>query len=64
MLENRNGITALHVAANAENLEGLRYFISVKNCNPACPGPLGLTPLHLASERGHLDVLKYLVSEQ
>ena len=64
MLESDNGITAVHVAANAGNLEELRYFISEENCNPACPGPLGLTPLHLASEKGHLDVVKYLVSEQ
>ena len=65
MLENDNdGITAVHVAASAGNLEELRYFISEENCNPACPGPLGLTPLHLASEKGHLDVVRYLVSEQ
>ena len=30
MLESHNSITALHVAANTGNLEGLRYFISVK----------------------------------
>ena len=40
MLESDNGITAVHVAANAGNLEELRYYISEENCNPACPGPL------------------------
>ena len=40
ILENDNdGITAVHVAANAGNLQELRYFISGENCIPACPGP-------------------------
>jgi len=42
----------------------LKYFITERNCNPACPGTLGLTPLHIASEQGHLDMVRYLVSEQ
>ena len=42
----------------------LKYFVSEKNYNPACPGYRERTPLHLASFRGHLDVVKYLVIEQ
>ena len=60
----QNGTTAIHVAVLKGNMQILKYFITERNCNPACPGPLGLTALHLASQLGNLDMVKYLVIEQ
>jgi len=64
MQRDHEGISAVHMAALHGSLELFKYFITERNCNPACLGPLGLTPLHLASENGHLDIVKYLVIEQ
>ena len=51
------------MAALHGKLQVFKYFITERNCNPACLGQLRLTPLHLASEQGHLDVVELLAAE-
>jgi len=44
MQRNHEGFSAVHMAALHGKLQVFKYFITERNCNPACPGPLSLTP--------------------
>jgi len=40
MQKDQSGFTSFHLAAVKGNLEVFKYFVTQRNCNPACPGPL------------------------
>lgn len=56
-----NGMTAFHTAAQANQLETLK-FLKDQGVNPAAAMPDGRTALHLAAQAGHLEIVRTLLS--
>ena len=65
----KDGLTALHVAAWSGKLVPLKYlvdeyYVSHPKVCSIMKDKFGRTPLHLACHGGHLPVVKYLVEEK
>ena len=56
--------TALHCITDIGNLDLLKYYIEVYQCNPCCCDKSGITLLHIAAEQGYVDIVKYLMLEK
>ena len=59
----KNGLNALHFAAEAGHLGVMKYFIE-SGYNPASESTEGWTCLHVAARYNHYDLVQYLVDEQ
>ena len=62
-MKDKNGDTALNVAAFSGHLDILIYLIEEKHCYPECPDKLNQT-LYFACIIGNLSVVRYLVEEK
>jgi len=55
------GVTPLHVAADANRLNAVKFLIEECGCNPSQRSHSGDTPLHFAAEKDSLEVAEYLL---
>jgi ankyrin repeat protein len=60
----RQGNTPIHDAANAGQLEILKYFVEEERGYVNVRNNLGNPPAFLAAEKPHMNVIKYLVEER
>ncbi|WP_353288877.1 ankyrin repeat domain-containing protein [Wolbachia endosymbiont (group A) of Pogonocherus hispidulus] len=61
-IENNQGQTPLHIAAENGWLNIVKYLIS-KGANTNAKDKYGRTPLHIAAKNGEFDMVKYLINE-
>ncbi|KAJ5674926.1 uncharacterized protein N7477_004860 [Penicillium maclennaniae] len=61
-IQNANGQTPLHIAAQQGHLGIVRLLLASKFIDVNAQDRCGATPLHLASENGHVMIVKLLVA--
>ncbi|EGT49214.1 CBN-MLT-4 protein [Caenorhabditis brenneri] len=60
--QNRDGMTALHIAVAARNLDAVKLLIELE-CSYELVDNEQRTPLHYAAEHGYPEIVKYLFSK-
>ena len=61
MLVSKKGVTALHLACGAGQLEMVEYLIDVHRLSPEIKtSSSGSLPMHVAAKGGHINVIQYL----
>ncbi|CAI2352450.1 unnamed protein product [Caenorhabditis sp. 36 PRJEB53466] len=60
--QNRDGMTALHIAVAARNLDAVKLLIELE-CSIDLVDNEQRTPLHYAAEHGYPEIVEYLLSE-
>lgn len=60
--QNKDGMTALHIAVAARNLDAVRLLIEL-GCSVDLVDTEQRTPLHYAAEHGYPEIVQYLLSK-
>ena len=59
-----NNATIVHVACLQNQIEIVRWLMSISDLNADTPGLFNRTPLHYAADAGNLGIVKYLINEK